>query len=86
MHAVISHCQKEQCFAILSTPLELYTADNLPRVPGDTSARAIYFPWIAVSRLRLEHGSLDSATGQFAGAYARCDRERGVMRVRRRRY
>jgi uncharacterized protein len=75
--AIVAHCEQHRSFAVLSTgPGE--GERDLPVAPPDSSAAAIYSPWITVPDFAGVASISIPAVGHIAGAYAHHDRQHGV--------
>jgi phage tail sheath protein FI len=75
--AVVAHCEQYRSFAILSTRAGQGERD-VPTAPADSSAAAIYCPWITVPDIAGGVSISIPAVGHIAGAYAHHDRQHGV--------
>jgi hypothetical protein len=75
--AIVTHCERQRCFAILATA-GYDNQRDLPATLRDTSAAAIYFPWVTVPGLAAGTQMRVPPVGHIAGVYVRHDRQRGV--------
>jgi phage tail sheath protein FI len=75
--SIVAHCEQHRSFAILSTGTGQGERD-VPTAPADSSAAAIYCPWITVPDIAGGASISIPAVGHIAGAYAHHDRQHGV--------
>jgi phage tail sheath protein FI len=74
---IVTYCEQHKTFAILNTRSD-QVKKGLLTAPADSSAAAIYFPWITVPGFEVGTSITIPPVGHIAGAYALHDQEHGV--------